>query len=153
MAKEETQKTGKYTAVVGRRREASARVRFYTPVGSSKVSLFGGEYGKGDTIVNGKVIGEYFRFVPYQNVYKRFFDLADIAGKYLISAKVIGGGPAGQLDAVLHGMARALTKIDPEKYKKLLRDQGYLTRDARTRERRKVGMGGKARRKKQSPKR
>lgn len=152
MAREEG-KTGKYTAVVGRRREASARVRFYTPTGSSKVSLFGGEYSKGDTVVNGKVIGEYFRFAPYQSEYKSFFDATGINGKYLISVKVAGGGPAGQLDAVLHGMARALSKLDPEKYKKMLRDLGYLTRDARIRERRKVGMGGKARRKKQSPKR
>lgn len=149
----EEKKTGKYIAVVGRRREASARVRVYTPTGSSKVTVFDGEYSKGDTLVNGKVIGEYFRFKPYQNEYKKLFDLTEINGKFLISVKVAGGGPAGQLEAVLHGMARALVKLDPEKYKKLLKDQGYLTRDPRTRERRKVGMGGKARRKKQSPKR
>ncbi len=150
---EEIKKTGKYTATVGRRREASARVRIYTPNGSSKVNIFGGEFSRGDTLVNGKVIGEYFRFKPYQNIYKKFFDITGVSGKYLISVKVIGGGPSGQLNAVLHGIARALVRIDSEKYKKLLRDQGYLTRDARTRERRKVGMGGKARRRKQSPKR
>ena len=66
---------------------------------------------------------------------------------------VAGGGLSGQLDAAVLGMARALDKLDPEKFHPILRSKGYLTRDPRTRERRKVGMGGKARRKKQSPKR
>jgi len=70
-----------------------------------------------------------------------------------ISVNVTGGGVMGQLDAVTHGIARALAKVDKEEFRPVLKKAGLLTRDSRIRERRKVGMGGKARRKKQSPKR
>ncbi len=60
---------------------------------------------------------------------------------------------AGQLDAIVLGIARVLNEYDKEKYRPVLKTKGYFTRDARIRERRKVGTGGKARRKKQSPKR
>jgi len=65
---------------------------------------------------------------------------------------VLGGGSTGQLEAIRHGLSRALVKVD-ETNKSKLREYGLLTRDPRTRQRRHVGMGGKARRKKQSPKR
>ena len=65
----------------------------------------------------------------------------------------MGGGKKGQLGAVTHGMARAFDKLDREKFRPELKKAGLLTRDSRTRERRKIGTGGKARRKKQSPKR
>jgi len=74
-------------------------------------------------------------------------------GKYYVTVKVVGGGKNGQLDAVVHGIARAFDKADREKFRPPLKRAGLLTRDARVRERRKVGTGGKARRKKQSPKR
>jgi small subunit ribosomal protein S9 len=54
---------------------------------------------------------------------------------------------------VIHGLSRALAKLDKEEFRPVLKKAGLLTRDSRVRERRKVGMGGKARRKKQSPKR
>ncbi|MBI1872055.1 30S ribosomal protein S9, partial [Candidatus Collierbacteria bacterium] len=57
------------------------------------------------------------------------------------------------IGAFVHGIARALAIINPETYKKPLRDAGLLTRDPRMKETRKVGQGGKARKKKQSPKR
>ena len=59
----------------------------------------------------------------------------------------------GQLDAVVHGIARALSLLDRDAYRAILKTAGLLTRDARAKERRKVGTGGKARRAKQSPKR
>ena len=83
----------------------------------------------------------------------RYFSDTDTAGKFIVSAKVEGGGIAAQLEAMVLGIARAFDKIDKEKFHKILRDKGYLTVDARTRQRRVVGMGGKSRRKKQSPKR
>ena len=135
---------------VGRRREAVARVRLYN---MGKAVVNGAELKKGEIVVNSKPIQEYFRFGPYAPVYNKFILNTGISGKYPLSIKVEGGGIAGQLDAAILGMARALDKLDREKYHKILRDNGYLTRDPRTRERRKVGMGGKARRKKQSPKR
>lgn len=66
---------------------------------------------------------------------------------------VQGGGKKGQLGAIIHGLARAIEKTDKETLRPILKKAGLLTRDSRTRERRKVGTGGKARRVKQSPKR
>ncbi|MEK7526737.1 MAG: 30S ribosomal protein S9, partial [Patescibacteria group bacterium] len=62
-------------------------------------------------------------------------------------------GRVGQLGATILGIARTIEKMNSEKYRPALKKAGLLTRDDRTRERRKVGTGGKARRKKQSPKR
>ena len=136
-----------YVSTVGRRREAVARVRLYT----GKVE--GLEAQKGDIVVNGMKVSEYFRFKAYAPVYNRFFLETDTAGKYIFTSKVAGGGLESQLDALILGMARALDKMDPDTFHSLLRSKGYLTRDPRTRERRKVGNAGKARRKKSSPKR
>ena len=74
-------------------------------------------------------------------------------GKYYVTVKVVGGGKKGQLGATVHGIARALAKLDADTLRAPLKKAGLLTRDSRVRERRKVGTGGKARRKKQSPKR
>lgn len=142
----------KYISSVGRRREAVARVRLYNPSGE-KIQIDGIELKKGDIHINKKPIDEYFRFSVYAPLYNKFLLDTDASGKFIFSIKVGGGGLSGQLDAVILGMARALDRQDREKYHKILREKGYLTRDPRTRERRKVGMGGKARRKKQSPKR
>ena len=125
-------------SVVGRRKEAVARVR---------ISL-----GQGQITVNGKPIVEYFTGPLFQKKYQRPIDLANVSGKYTISAKVVGGGMVSQVDAVVHGMARAIAKIDPTLRTVLKRD-GLLTRDARVKERRKYGNAQKARAKKQSPKR
>jgi small subunit ribosomal protein S9 len=140
-----------YIHAAGRRREAAARVRLYT--GSAKVELAGAEVKKGETMVNGKTINEYFRFKAHGPVYNKFLLDCGISGKYVITAKVAGGGIESQLDALVLGVARALDKFDSEAFHSLLREKGYLTRDPRTRERRKVGNAGKARRKKSSPKR
>lgn len=139
-----------FVFAVGRRREAVARVRLYN---MGKAVVNGSELKKGEIVVNSKPIQEYFRFSAYGPVYNKFFSDTDTTDKYIFSIKAQGGGLSGQLDAAILGMARALDKLDREKFHKTLRDHDYLTRDPRTRERRKVGMGGKARRKKQSPKR
>jgi len=72
--------------------------------------------------------------------------------RFAISIKGSGGGKTGWLGAISLGIARALVLAD-QSNKPILRKNGLLTRDPRTRERRKVGTGGKARREKQSPKR
>lgn len=134
-----TETSAKYTFAVGRRKEAIARIRLFS--------------GRGQTMVNNKPIEEYFPgeankalcFAPLKEI--------DALGKYFVTARILGGGPSGQLDAFVHGLSRALAKVNREKFRKPLKERGFLTRDARTRERRKVGTGGKARRKKQSPKR
>lgn len=129
-----------YISTVGRRKEAVARVRLY-PKGSGTIT------------VNQKPVEEYFHGKANKVLYMMPFTVTDTIGMFDITVKVAGGGMYGQLDAVVHGISRALEKLDKEKHRGLLKKKGLLTRDSRTRERRKVGMGGKARRKKQSPKR
>lgn len=125
-------------STVGRRKEAIARVRI-SP-------------GQGTISVNGKPIGEYFAGEIFQKKYQRPLEITKTSGKYTISAKVVGGGVISQLDAVVHGISRAIAKIEPP-LRTLLKKEGLLTRDARVKERRKYGLAGKARAKKQSPKR
>ena len=152
MAKTTTTGVRQYLYATGRRSEAVARVRLYSSP-TSKVVMEGTELKKGDIVVNGKPINEYFRFFASAPLYNKILVDTDTGGKYIFTVKVRGGGLSGQLDAVVMGMARTLDKLDREKFHKILRDNEYLTRVARTRERRKVGNAGKARRKKSSPKR
>lgn len=133
------QKAKEYFYASGRRRSSSARVRVYK--------------GTGENTVNGQLVGKYFPGEVMRSVWQKPFDLTQTFGKYYFTAKVMGGGKNGQLDAVAHATAKALVKIDSEKNKLALRKSGLLTRDPRIRERRKVNTGGKARRAKQSPKR
>jgi len=128
-----------YTYAVGRRRESSARARLFK--------------GRGDNLVNDLPIDKYFPGEINEVTWMAPFRATDTFGKYYFTVKVVGGGKKGQLGAVTHGMARAFDKLDREKFRLELKKAGLLTRDSRTRERRKVGTGGKARRKKQSPKR
>lgn len=141
-----------YAYAVGRQKEAVARVRLYSHV---KEGLKWGELEvmKDQILVNGKPVEHYFPGPLAKAIYSEPLSLTNTLGKYAITVKVAGGGNSGQLDAMVKGIARALSAIDPVKFRPVLKDKGYLTRDARVRERRKVGTGGKARRKKQSPKR
>ncbi len=127
-----------YIYAVGRRRSAAVRVRLFK----------GGE----ENTVNGQLVGKYFVGEVARAKWSKPFDLTETNGKYYFTARAIGGGKNGQLDALSFGLSRALVKVK-EDYRNVLRKAGLLTSDSRIRERRKVGMGGKARRKKQSPKR
>lgn len=142
-----------YTSAVGRRKSAVARVRIYESV---KADLKWGEepVKKGEILVNGKPIANYF---PSESDRKRYTEPLRITNthqkNYAITIRVMGGGQSGQLDAVIAALANALNKLDREQHRPILKKKGFLTRDARVRQRRKVGTGGKSRRKKQSPKR
>ena len=137
---------------VGKRKEAVARVRLYPNGGSElKKSLPAGR--QGDIIVNGKKIEDYFPHQIQKTKYQEPLHITNTLGKYTFTVKISGGGISSQLDALVLGISRVLSKFDSEKYRSILRKKGFLTRDARVRERRKVGMGGKSRRKRQSPKR
>lgn len=129
----------KYTYAVGRRRSASARVRLYK--------------GSEQHLVNGQPIGRYFPGKVMAEKWERPFKLTGTHGKYYVTVKVVGGGKMGQLDAVVHATARAFNKLNREKYRTVIKKAGLLTRDARVKQRRMIGTGGKARRQKQSPKR
>lgn len=122
----------------GRRKEAVARVRIME--------------GQGQVTVNGKPIAEVFRGPLKQKAYQKPFELTKTLGRYTATVKVVGGGSSSQLQAVVHGLSRALAGVSVE-FRGVLKDYGLLTRDARVRERRKYGLAHAARAKKQSPKR
>ena len=142
-----------YYEAVGRRRESVARVRLYI-VGKDKTALVSGVKMKaGETVVNKKPIQVIFPSLREKILYMSPFKITQTEERFVVSAIVRGGGKNGQIDAVVHGLARAIEKTDKDTMRPLLKKAGLLTRDSRTRQRRHVGTGGKARRVKQSPKR
>lgn len=128
-----------YIHGVGRRRTSVARARLFR--------------GKGENTVNGKPEKKYFEGDVFGKALAKPFGATETSGKYYYSARVSGGGKQGQLDALVLAISRALVKVAPEKNRFVLRKLKLLTRDSRIRQRRMVGMGGKSRRKRQSPKR
>jgi small subunit ribosomal protein S9 len=97
--------------------------------------------GNGDIRVNGKTVDEYFGGLGAKRVIRQPLDLIEVAEKYDIAINVCGGGPNGQADAIRHGIARALLRADPER-RSALKKAGFLTRDARKKERKKYGQPG-----------
>ena len=122
---------------VGRRKRSVATVKLTT--------------GKGEIIVNGGSSKDYFPGISMQTRLNSPFTICGVS-KYSATARVSGGGKLGQLDALILGLSRCLSEVKSD-YKTTLRSAGLLTRDSRKRQRRMVGMGGKSRRKRQSPKR
>ena len=141
-----------YVFAVGRRKEAVARVRLYRNL-SEELKWGDLAITKGQIIVNKMPIQEYFSGEVAKKVYDEPFRVTNSLNLFTGTISVEGGGFSSQLGAVIHGVARALSLFDPEKFRPILKAKGFLTRDARVRQRRKEGMGGKSRRKKQSPKR
>lgn len=137
-----------YIFAIGRRKSSTATVRLY----KSDVAVAGITIHRGEIVVNNKTALEYFG-KDKELIYKEPLNITNTGDKFAVSVRVSGGGKMGQLGAAVLGIARALDKFDREKFHTTLKKKGMLTRDPRVRERRKVGMGGKARRKKQSPKR
>lgn len=133
-----------YYEAVGRRKESTARVRFH--VDNDDVS-------KGSIVVNGRAVEKYFPGEVSKKMYLEPFRTTNTIGRFAVTIKVEGGGLSGQLGAVIHGLSRALVKVDPEKFRPILKKRGFMTRDPRAKERRKAGYAGKARARKQSPKR
>jgi small subunit ribosomal protein S9 len=95
--------------------------------------------GNGQFVVNGKPAEAYFtRQGDMDNILSPLRAI-DMDGKLDISVKVRGGGVTGQTGAVRHGIARALLVMDPD-LRPVMRSAGYLTRDARMKERKKPGL-------------
>lgn len=126
-----------YIAAVGRRKSAIARVRLW-----AKES--------GQIIVNGVDYNVYFPTYDLQLFVMQPLKLLSQSPR--IEIKVVGGGKKGQAEAIRHGIARALLLTNPEEFRKQLRTAGFLTRDARVKERKKYGLK-KARRAPQFSKR
>ena len=121
----------------GRRKSASARV-FLRP-------------GEGNIMVNGCSLEEYFGRETARMVVRQPLQVVDREENFNIYATVSGGGNTGQAGAIRHGLARALVVYD-ESFRTPLRQAGFLTRDAREVERKKVGLH-KARKRPQYSKR
>lgn len=134
---------------VGKRKESVARLRLYKeiPTGAAFENA-----KKGEVVVNAIKAEDYFKGLVVMQQILDPLKSTNSLDKYFVSVKVEGGGKKGQADALVLALSRALSSAD-SKDRAILKKKGLLTRDARVRERRKVGMGGKARRVKQSPKR
>ena len=123
-------KAEKYFLGTGRRKNSTARVFL--------------KYGKGDIVVNGRTLDEYFgretaRMVVYQPL-----EAVDALNQFDFHITVQGGGISGQAGAIRHGITRALIAYDNEEngeenWRRILRKAGYVTRDPRAVERKKVG--------------
>jgi small subunit ribosomal protein S9 len=97
--------------------------------------------GSGAISVNGKPADEYFERLTSRMVARQSLELLESADRYDIRATVAGGGHSAQAEAVRHGISRALIAEDPER-RRVLKRAGYLTRDARKKERKKYGQPG-----------
>lgn len=95
--------------------------------------------GKGKFTVNSKDIKEYFAGENAVSITKIPFTATDTVNKYDVFCTVKGGGISGQIDALKHGISKALALHNPEAYRSLLRKAGLLTRDSRIVERKKYG--------------
>lgn len=143
----------KYYEAVGRRKEAVVRVRLFITGKDKTVTVDGAKIKAGEIYVNKKPINNFFGSIVERERYLQPLKLTNNIDRFAITILVKGGGKSGQLDAIVLGIAKALVIVDKEAYRSPLKKQGFLSRDSRIRERRKVGTGGKARRRKQSPKR
>lgn len=95
--------------------------------------------GKGEITVNHKKLEEYFPKY-YHDVVKAPLLVTELIGKYDVYATVTGGGLTGQAEALRHGIARCIDQIDKERYHKILKERGYLTRDPRMVQRKHFGL-------------
>lgn len=121
----------------GRRKSAVARVFM--------------KRGSGSIVVNGKPVDQFFSRETGRMIVRQPLQLTENVSNFDIMVNVVGGGESGQAGAVRHGITRALIDYNPE-LKPALKSAGFVTRDAREVERKKVGLR-KARRRKQFSKR
>ena len=121
----------------GRRKSSSARVFL--------------KKGKGDITINARSIDQYFGRETGRMIVRQPLETIDMATSFDINITVSGGGISGQAGAIRHGITRALIEYD-ETLRKVLRQAGFVTRDAREVERKKIGLH-KARKRPQFSKR
>ena len=115
----------RYYYAVGRRKTANAQVRLYP--------------GEGKIVINNKPLEEYFTRPVDLITVMAPLKAAGMEDKLNVTVVVKGGGITGQAGAVAHGLARALVKMD-EDLRPVMRKNGFLTRDARMKERKKYGL-------------
>ncbi len=115
-----------YISTVGRRKRAVALVRLF-------------DKGKGEITINNKPAKEYLPDFEMQKIINEPLDLVDLTSKVNLTVLVRGGGKRGQAEAIRHGIARALQKLNKD-LRKTLKVAGFLKRDARIKERKKPGL-------------
>jgi small subunit ribosomal protein S9 len=113
-------------AAVGRRKQAIARVRIVP--------------GTGVITVNGRTFEDYFPNKLHQQLVKDPFTVLNLTDAYDVIARISGGGPSGQAGALRLGIARSLNGIDVDNNRATLKKAGFLSRDARVKERKKAGL-------------
>ncbi len=145
-------KSSQYYEGVGRRKSAVARVRVYATK-KGEVTIGEATHKAGTYIVNNKPLESVFQMMAYQVMCRKPLRVVDALEQYVVTARVSGGGLVSQTESIVLGLARALAQVPSDDLRTKLKSEGLMTRDARTRERRMVGTGGKSRRLKQSPKR
>jgi small subunit ribosomal protein S9 len=109
----------------GRRKHSVARVRLLP--------------GDGRIVINGRELDEYFNLETLKLIVKQPLVEVGVEGQYDVHVNVDGGGYTGQAGAIRHGVARALLQVDPDN-RPALKTAGFLTRDARAKERKKYGL-------------
>ena len=115
------------SSATGKRKTSIARVRL--------------ALGSGNIRVNGRDFDEFFPRESLRILVRQPFEACNVSGRYDVIASLKGGGVAGQAGALRHGIARALEKADPG-LRPTLKRAGFLTRDAREKERKKYGQRG-----------
>ena len=131
---ESKDKKEKYFQAIGRRKESVAIVRLYTKKSTDTV-----EEEKALITVNNKDYGQYFLDKNLQLVVESPLRKLKSLNRFKATVMTHGGGLAGQAGAVMHGLSRALVLFDLN-FRKKLKKSGFLTRDSRTKERRKYGL-------------
>lgn len=109
----------------GRRKEAVCRVRLME--------------GSGKWEINGRPFEDYFPSATHRMIVSEPLRLTSTEGRYDVICKIEGGGTSGQAGALRHAISRALLDLDPD-LRPALKKAGFLTRDAREKERRKYGL-------------
>ncbi|MBO4747594.1 MAG: 30S ribosomal protein S9, partial [Clostridiales bacterium] len=96
--------------------------------------------GTGKITINDKDMDDYFGLDTLKLIVRQPLVATATEGKFDIICKAVGGGISGQAGAIRHGISRALVQADEEAYKAILKKAGFLTRDARMKERKKPGL-------------
>lgn len=142
-----------YYEAIGRRKEAVARVRLYLVDKEKTANVKGTKAKQGEIYINDKLLETFYPSIFNRKKLMLPLMLTKNENRFATLIHVEGGGKTGQMEAIMNGLAKAVEQVDKAAYRVTLKASGLLTRDSRIRERRKVGKGGKSRRRKQSPKR
>lgn len=97
--------------------------------------------GTGDMTVNGMPADSYFERETSRMIARQSLELIEALDQFDVTATVLGGGKSAQAEAIRHGVSRAIIALDPEK-RPVVKRAGFLTRDARKKERKKYGQPG-----------